>query len=195
MSTFKKLLPMILIILFEFLVGILLLVDGEKFTRIIFIIFGIFLLVYGIITLIRSLMAGRNGGSIPMMSLIVSIILLGIGAFFAAASDSIVSVVSVITLIYGIILIIDGVIKIVDYSMNRKDGVSTAFMLFSAVISLALGIVIAINPFGAAQVLWVVLGISVIVSAVIDVISLIFFAKAMKNNKGITVEVSAKDLD
>ena len=55
MAKFKKLLPTILMLIFEVLIGVLLLIDGEKFTEVIFIIFGILLLVSGLISLISTM--------------------------------------------------------------------------------------------------------------------------------------------
>ena len=67
MKIFKRLLPTILMLIFEIAIGVLLLIDGEKFTEVIFIIFGVFLLISGLATLIRCLFAGRSG-AIPCRS-------------------------------------------------------------------------------------------------------------------------------
>ena len=62
MSTFKRLLPIIILCILEAVAGILILTNGEGFFSVLFMIVGIFLLVVGLITLIKSLLAGRKGG-------------------------------------------------------------------------------------------------------------------------------------
>lgn len=195
MEKFKRLLPTILLILFEVVIGILLLIDGERFTGVIFVIFGVLMLVLGLISLIRTLLAARGGNVISSFALVMSIILITIGAFFTAASGSVLGVVGFIATIYGLILVISGVFKLADYLTLRAAGVGSGFAIFSVIISIVLGILIAFNPFGTAQIFWTVLGIMLIASAVLDIISLIIFGNAMKNVDFTYVNVEYKDKD
>ncbi len=195
MEKFKRLLPTILMILFEVVIGILLLIDGERFTGVIFVIFGVLMLVLGLISLIRTLLAARGGNVISSFALVMSIILITIGAFFTAASGSVIGVVGFIATIYGLILVISGVFKLADYLTLRAAGVGSSFAIFSVIISIVLGILIAFNPFGTAQIFWTVLGIMLIASAVLDIISLIIFGNAMKNANFTYVNVEYKDKD
>ena len=195
MEKFKRLLPTILMILFEVVIGILLLIDGERFTGVIFVIFGVLMLVLGLISLIRTLLAARGGNVISSFALIMSIILITIGAFFTAASGSVLGVVGFIATIYGLILVISGVFKLADYLTLRAAGVGSGFAIFSVIISIVLGILIAFNPFGTAQIFWTVLGIMLISSAVLDIISLIIFGNAMKKADFTYVNVEYKDKD
>lgn len=196
MAKFRLLIPTILMLIFEAAVGVLLLIDGEKFTQIIFIIFGVFLLVVGLVKLIRSLLAGRNGGSISMSQMFFSVILIAAGAFFAAASGSVLSVVSAFTLVIGIIMAFIGMLKLMEYAAIRKYSAVTWVAVISAIITIILGIVIAFNPFGATEVLWVILGVMLIVSAVLDLISLIIFGIALKNvPKSAVINVEVKEIE
>ena len=194
MATFKRLLPTILMLLFELATGILLLINGEKFTKIIFIIFGVFLLVSGLITLIRSLLEGRHGGSIPLLQLLLAVFLICLGAFFTAASGSVLSVVSTVTLVFGIILAFSGVLKLAEYLSIRKVGAVSWLPIIAAVVTIVLGVVIAFNPFGATEVIWMILGIAIIVSAVFDIFSLILFGIALKNMPPSVINVDVKDV-
>ena len=195
MEKFKRLLPTILMIVFELTIGILLLIDGEKFTQVIFIIFGVFLLICGLITLIRSLLAGRNGGSIPMLQLVLSIILIAVGAFFAAASGSVMSVMSAVTLVIGIIIAFNGMLKLAEYVSIRKSGGVSWFAVVGAILTIILGIVIAFNPFGTTALMWTILGVMLIVSVIFDIISLILFGVALRSIPATTVDVEGKDID
>lgn len=194
MTKFKRLLPTILMLVFEAAIGVLLLIDGEKFTEIVFIIFGVFLLICGIITLFRGLMAGRNGGSISLSQIVLSVILLAVGAFFTAASGSVMSIMSTVTLAIGVIVTFNGMLKLVEYFSFRKTGGVAWFAIISAIITIILGIVIAFNPFGATEVMWVILGILILVSAALDVISLIVFSVALKKTPDELIEASFKDV-
>lgn len=195
MEKFKRLLPTILMLVFELAIGILLLIDGEKFTEVIFIIFGVFLLIVGLITLIRSLMASRNGGAIPMLPLILSVILLAVGGFFTAASGSVLSIMSAVTLVFGIIVAFNGMLKLVDSMAMRKDNARVWFAVVAAVVTVILGVVIAFNPFGATEMMWTILGIMIIATAVLDIISLIVFGVALKKMPTNVVEVEVKDIE
>ena len=195
MEKFKRLLPTILMIVFELTIGILLLIDGEKFTQVILIIFGVFLLICGLITLIRSLLAGRNGGSIPMLQLVLSIILIAVGAFFAAASGSVMSVMSAVTLVIGIIIAFNGMLKLAEYVSIRKSGGVSWFAVVGAILTIILGIVIAFNPFGTTALMWTILGVMLIVSVIFDIISLILFGVALRSIPATTVDVEGKDID
>lgn len=195
MKIFKRLLPMILIFIFEIAIGVLLIIDGEKFTQAVFIIFGVIMLICGLITLIRALLDGRNGGSVSGLKLVAAIVLLAIGAFFTAASASVMSVVSAVTIVIGIIMMFSGMLKLAEYAAMRKEGANAVFAIIGAIVTIILGIVIAFNPFGATEAIWVIIGSLIIVSAVFSIVSVIYFANALKNTKVTVVEVSAKDAD
>lgn len=197
MSTFKRLLPTIVMLLFEAVIGVMLLTDGERFTKIIFIIFGVVLLICGLINLIRALLAGRNGGSIPTLQLVGAVILLAIGAFFTAASDNVLPIVSAFTLIFGIVLAFSGMLKLIEFFSIRSAGGVTWIAAIGAIVTIIIGIVIAFNPFGSTEVMWKIMGILMLVSVAFDIISLIIFSVALKNGdiKMTVIEAEAKDID
>lgn len=197
MSKFKLLLPTILMIIFEAAIGTLLLIDGKKFTQVVFVIFGVLLLICGVITLISTLLASRKGGTLSVSRLILSIILLAVGGFFSAASGSVLSVVSTVTLIIGIIMTFNGMLKLVDYLSFRKVSEVKWIGIIASVVTIILGIVVAFNPFGATEAIWKILGILIIVSAALDIISLITFAFALKHmpKQATVIEAEFKDVE
>lgn len=192
---FKSLIPTILMLIFEVIAGVLLIVNGEGFTQVVFIIFGVFMLISGLISLILCLLEGRNGGVISTPRLVLSIVLIGIGAFFTAASGSVMSVMSTVTVVLGIIIAFNGMLKLVEYFSIRRAGPVMWFASIGAIVTIILGFVIAFNPFGATEAMWTILGILIIVSAVFDVISLIIFGSALKNADVTVIEAEAKDVD
>ena len=197
MTTFKRLLPTILMLLFEAAIGVMLLIDGEKFTKVIFIIFGVVLLISGLITLIQALLAGRKGGSIPTLQLVGAIILLAVGAFFAAAYGNVLPIVSAFTLLFGIILAFSGMLKLIEFFSIRRAGSVAWFAAIGAIVTIIIGVVIAFNPFGSTEVMWKIMGILLLVSVAFDIISLIIFGIALRKGdiKATVIEAEVKDID
>ena len=184
MSKFKRLLPTILMIVIEAVVGILLLVNGEQLTGFIFIFFGAILLLGGIIALIMALVRGKKTGVIESAPLVLSVLMIAFGGFLTAASGSVKEVASSIALIYGLVLIIGGVLKLADYLAFRgTTGFKSGFVVFNAVISILFGLIIAFNPFGAAVVIWTIMGIAVLIAAVFDLVTLIIYLRMSSKQK------------
>lgn len=178
MNTIKNNIPIILMLLFEIAVGVFLLINPETFTTIVVICFGIFLTVVGLIYLIRYFSA-RKKQEESTFTLIWSIILLAIGIFTISAHGLIMSFFAFIAILYGVILLISGFIKIMGYFNSRKANQPvSAFSIISAIISVILGGVILVNPFETTHFLFMFAGIAILVSALFDVITLIFVARA-----------------
>lgn len=189
MEKFKKIMPTILMILFELAVGVLLLIDAEAFTTVVFTVFGIILIVLGIVMLIRYLHDRKSDEASPL-TLATAIFELIIGAVFAFGSSLIIGVIALTTLIYGIIMVISGIFKLSDYITLRTAHIPVSgFALLSAIVSVALGIVIVFNPFGTTIALWTCMGIVLIVQAVIDVISIMMAHRIAK-----ALNVEAKEI-
>ena len=181
----KYLIPTILMLIFEVIVGVLLIVNGEKFTQVIFISFGVLLLISGLFSLIATLFGARNGGLISTPQLVLSIVLLGIGAFFTAASGSVMEVMASFTVILGIIIAFNGILKLAEFFNLRQVGPVMWFAAVGSIVTIIVGFLIAFNPFGATTMMWTILGILIIISAVFDVISLIIFTIALKKTPAI----------
>lgn len=183
MQTFKRLLPTILMLIFEIVVGVMLILNGEGLTKVIFYIFGGLTLVGGIVTLIATLLSGRNGRTIQTLPLVASLIMIAVGGFFLGATDFVLQVVSAMTVVLGLIMAANGIFKFFEYFYIKKLVPVSPMALVSAIVSVIVGLVIAFNPFQATETMWIILGIMVIVAAVFDLISLIFLGSAVKNIK------------
>ena len=133
-------------------------------------------------------MKTKNNTVIILVMLLLSIVLIGIGAFFTAASGSVMAVMSTVTVILGIIIAFNGMLKLAEFFTLRKAGPVMWFAAVGAIVTIVLGMVIAFNPFAATGMMWTILGILIIVSAVFSLISLIIFAIAMKNTPTIVKE-------
>lgn len=159
---------------FEILVGILLLVDPIGFTSGILIAAGIALCLAGlkaIITYFRlpaEMSAVRN-------DLLTGLACLLLGCFCTFRSGWILAIFPILTILYGVVILITGLGKLqttVDL-IRLKQG-RWYLAAISAVISLACAGVILLNPFTSTAALWIFIGLSLIVEAVLDILVAIF---------------------
>lgn len=170
----------IILCLFEILVGILLLINPEKFTTAIVSVFGIVLIAVGLICVIGyfRMDAVRAAAS---QSLLKGLSALIAGIFCVTRSDWFIAAFPVLAILYGVAVLISGLVKI-QWAVNiiRLKLGKWGLPALSAVISLICSIVILKNPFGAAYILWIFTGISLIVEAVLDIAALFVISTVSK---------------
>lgn len=189
MSFFKTNFNGILICLFEIIVGVLLLVNPIGFTKGIIISAGIILMFLGATSIIRYFCMEPLDAA-KSQSLMKGLVLCLAGAFCTFKSIWFIVTFPVITLIYGVIILVAGLEKIqwmID-SIRLKKG-KWYWAGISAAISMICAIVIIISPFESTAVLWMFTGVSLIVEAVFDVIGLFFENKTKKAEPASTEEV------
>ncbi len=180
MSKFKFFAPAVLVILFEIAVGLMLLIDPVGFTNSVVIILGILFLVLCVICLISFIRAKKNEES-GTLSLIGAIVLLIIGVVFTFFSQAILTLIVALSLIYGIILFVFGINKIVYFFAAKNQDMTASWLnLLGGILALILGVVIVIYPKDATEVLWTIAGIAMLLEAVIDIITVIHTASLMK---------------
>ena len=182
-------------ILFEIAIGVLLLIDGKGFTTAVFIIFGSVMLLLGVISLIQTLISAKKEGVFHPVALIIAGILIAVGIFFTATASSVLSVMSAVLVIYGIIMIISSFFKLADYFTMKNLGAQSGFGLFSAAVSLIMGILFVFNPFGAAVAIWTLMGIMLIASATLDLIALILYGIKIRSVDMTMIEATVEDED
>ncbi len=160
--------------LIELVIGILLLIDPVGFTSGIIITFGIVLMIMGIGTTIRYFRTEPEEAAVGQI-LVKGLLMLLAGAFCAFNSYWFITTFPVLTLMYGVVILITGITKIqwtVDIIRMKRS--KWLWMAISAVISVLCGIVIITSPFSTTAVLWTFVGISLIVEAIFDMIGGIF---------------------
>lgn len=160
--------------LVELIIGILLLVNPVGFTSGIIVAFGVVMILFGIGSVIKYFCTDPEEAAVSQ-SLVKGLIELLAGAFCTFNSHWFVVTFPVLTLVYGVVILITGLSKIqwmVDIiRMKRKRWFLAAI---SAAVSVICGIVIINSPFSTTAVLWMFTGISLIVEAVFDMIGAIF---------------------
>ena len=129
------------------------------------------------------------------ITMTISLASLLVGLICIVFPSMIMGLFAVVAIIYGIILIVSGVYKAKSYTDAKKTGAHLpAISLISAILSVALGIVIVINPFGTVmRSLFTFAGIALIVEAGLDLTSVILNTSDGKK-KGDIVDPENKDI-
>ena len=160
--------------LVELIVGILLLINPVGFTSGIIITLGVALMLTGVVTAIRYFCVDAVEASTHQL-LVKGLISLLAGAFCAFYPQWFFVTFPILTLVYGIAILIAGLTKLqwmID--MIRMKRSRWFFVAISAAASILCGIVIIRNPFASTAAVWMFIGISLIVEAILDTIGSIF---------------------
>ena len=160
--------------LVELIIGILLLVNPIGFTSGIIIAFGIVLMIMGISTTIKYFRTEPEEAAVSQI-LVKGLLMLLAGAFCAFNSHWFIATFPVLTLVYGVVILITGITKVqwtIDIIRMKRS--KWFWAAISAAISIVCGVVIITSPFSTTAVLWMFIGISLIVEAVFDMIGSIF---------------------
>ena len=154
----------------EIVIGILLLVNPVGFTSGIIVTFGVVLMITGIGTTIKYFRTEPEDAAVGQVLVKGLLELLG-GAFCAFNSHWFIATFPVLTLVYGVVILVTGITKLqwtIDIIRMKRS--KWFWMAISAAISILCGITVITNPFSTTAVLWMFIGISLIVDAVFDMI-------------------------
>lgn len=173
MKKFKKYAVGIALCLLEIAIGILLLINPQSFTSAIIIGGGIMLMLGGIVCIIKYFRMSVDAAAVSQ-ELLKGMIMLLVGGFCILKSGWFLAAFPLLTLAYGIVILLTGLGKI-QWMMNmlRKKQGRWYLAAISAVVSIGCAIVILKNPFATAAILWMFTGISLIVEAVLDLVALL----------------------
>lgn len=178
MKSLKQNANSIFLCLFELLVGVLLLIDPVGFTSGIIVAAGIVLLVLGLIKVIKYFRADMQEAAAGQL-LVKGLVSLLFGCFCVFRSQWFIATFPLLTIIYGVATLVAGLGKVqLCVDLLRRKNKKWFLAAISAVVSIVLAVVIIRSPFASTAVLWTFTGISLIVEAVLDVITLIVSGKA-----------------
>lgn len=174
MRFLKKYLPTILFIVLEIAIGVLLIVDAEKLTVAIFTLFGVALLVLALVMTIRYLRARKEGEGNGFM-LTTAILAFIFGLVLSIGASMIIDFgARLYAIFYGAVMIVSGVLKIGEYiSLKKQGAAASGIRIFSGLLSIVLGIVVIVYNGMALNVVGLIIGITLIVEAVLDIMALI----------------------
>lgn len=158
----------------EVLVGILLLVNPAGFTSGIIITVGVLLMLLGIRSIVSyfreepEAAAAENG-------LCKGLVFLLFGLFCAFKSEWFIVTFPVLTVIYGMATLLTGIGKVQGtVDMIRQKQKRWFVALIGAVLTLVFSVLILCNPFASTEFLWTFIAVSLIIEAVVDILTFVF---------------------
>lgn len=173
----KEKVSVIALSIIEILVGILLLTSPMGLTSWIIVIAGIILTATGILKIVGYFSVSAEE-AILQKSLAFGILAVLLGLCCMFRSEWFIALFPLLTTLYGILILINGVIKVQwTADMIRIKKRRWGWMALSAAVTVMCAIIILWHPFVAIAALWMFIGITMIVEAVIDIIAVIFIQK------------------
>lgn len=173
MKSIRRNINGMLLCIFEILVGILLLIDPVGFSSFIIIALGILLIFAGTGSIISYFRMEPEEAALSQ-KMLKGLLFLVAGLFCAAKSKWFIFTFPLLTIVYGVGILIAGLAKI-QWAVNllRMKREKWFLPAISALVSLLCAMLIFANPFSATEALWIFTGVSLIGEAVFDIISLL----------------------
>lgn len=170
------------------LIGLFLLINPETTLHAISYVIGIGLIVWGLVPTIQAL-SNKENESYMQIGLILGVFAILFGIFVVLTPNFIGSI---IPFVLGIWMIINGIIKL-SYSVTlNKNSNATNAIIISLVITVC-GLILVFNPFGGAKFMTQILGISLIVYSVLDLVECFTLKQTMNEVKKVIDETSVSE--
>lgn len=167
-------LSIIFLSIVEILVGVLLLINPVGLTTWIVTAAGIVLILVGVINVVQYFRMPAVEASMKK-SLVIGILSVLLGLWCVMQSEWLIALFPLLTTLYGMGVLVSGVTKIQwTADMIRLKTGRWGWMACSAVVTLVCAGVILAHPFSSTAALWMFIGITMIVEAVIDIVAAIF---------------------
>lgn len=156
------------------LVGILILVWPTKTAAVVAAIIAIYAIVGGLIYAGLGIFSKSMGGWARIGHIILGIVFVIAGIIaFANLGLTTAALAIFLGVLVGIMWIIEGIVALTTLS----DSASKGWSVFFAIISIIAGIVLLFSPMFGAVVLWWLLGISMVVLGIIQIVRAFMFGK------------------
>ena len=162
----------------ELIAGILLLLDPVKFTSTVIIGAGVVLIVLGLIEVVNYFRTDAKVASLGQM-LTKGLISLLAGAFCVVQWEWFLATFPVLTMVYGILILLTGISKIqLIVDMVRLKNSRWRWAAVNAALTLICATVILSSPFASTEVLWLFTGAALVGVGIFDLTVLILSRKA-----------------
>ena len=154
----------------------LLLVPGTALNVVCYAL-GAVVLVCAVVQLVRYF-AVERGVFQSQLTLISGLVCLGLGAFLIIRSDI---VVRILPIVFGLFVIFDSLGRIQNaLELRRCQYSSWKGFLLLALLSIVLGVVMIVDPFGAMETLVMAIGIILILEGTLNLLSALYTAIAVR---------------
>ena len=158
-------------------IGMLLLIMPETSLLWICNIFGVVVLVTGIVCLIQYARIRGTGFTAPFM-LVGGVITAGLGIFTLAKPQVVTSFLPVV---FGIFIVVDGLSRIgTAIDLAKRRGQKWWMLLLFSIVSVALGVLLVLHPFDAAVSVVMLCGILLIVEGALNLGCILYAAMELR---------------
>ena len=168
---------MMLLSIAYIVIGMMLLIMPQTSLLWICYAFGAVVLITGIVCLIQYARIRGTGFTAPFM-LVGGVITAGLGIFTLAKPQVVASFLPVV---FGIFIVVDGLSRIGSaIDLAKRKGQKWWVLLLLSIVSVALGILLVLHPFGAAVSLVMVCGILLIVEGALNLGCVLYAAMELR---------------
>lgn len=177
MKTLKENLNNLIMSLCELVIGILLLMDPVGYTTGVIVVVGVVLVVLGIISAISHFRLPLEEAA-RGHQLTVGLIELTVGLFCVFCSNWFIATFPVLTLLYGVVLLVTGFSKVqwaIDLARMKRRQWFLA--LIGAALAFLGAAIIFTHPLTATSFLWIYTAVTLIAEAVLDIVTVFFRSK------------------
>ncbi len=170
--------------------GVFIVLQPDSSLKIIVYCLATVILCLGLFDLITFLINKEERASLWYI-LARAIVFFVLGIFMFARTEY---VSSFVPFLFGLVLVIDGLSKLVTAIEIKKSLNTWSSVLILGILILAVGVVIILNPFKVARLTMMVIGVSLICDGVFNIWAQINHHKHIKVQSAL-VEVESKDID
>ena len=168
---------MMLLSIAYIVIGMMLLIMPQTSLLWICYAFGAVVLITGIVCLIQYARIRGTGFTAPFM-LVGGVITAGLGIFTLAKPQV---VASFLPIVFGIFIVVDGLSRIGSaIDLAKRKGQKWWVLLLLSIVSVALGILLVLHPFGAAVSVVMVCGILLIVEGAMTLGCILYAAMELR---------------
>ena len=177
----KQKVPNLILSAIELIVGILLMVNPVGFTTGIIKAVGCIMIIAGIIQLVQYFRC-PPAESYLKKSLAVGILLLLIGVWCLVRTDWFVDLFPLLTTLYGVVILASGVFKLEDMVDMIRLHRKWTWNAITAAVTLVIAVLILVNPFATTNAIWLFIGITLIVQAILDLLPVFLGGSGKKDD-------------
>lgn len=157
--------------------GIVLLVWPLKTAVLVTGIIAAYLILAGIVYIGLGIFSGKKGGWARAGHIVLGVLYIAAGVIAFTNLAAVTATLAFITVIFiGVSWIIDGIVSL---TLLHKDG-SKAWTIIYAILSIVAGIIVIFSPLLAAVALWWILGITLVVLGIIQIVRAITLGRDEK---------------
>lgn len=166
-ETFRNIRGQLLLIALGCLaLGAMMLIQPDFFLTIICYVVGALLIAYGVISILSCV----KDRTIRVFTIMLSVIVIGIGIFIITKPQMIISILPII---FGVILVLDGILNVRHgIGLRRFGDPSNVTIIILGVITVILGAVILLHPYDTARLTFRLVGVGLAYNGLSDLLVL-----------------------